>query len=41
VCSSDLEFLELKALSEDTVNLTGGLMKYLQQSSIKGAKYKR
>src|SRR4051794_28982751 len=30
------EFAALKALSEDAVNLTGGLMKYLQQSDFKG-----
>jgi hypothetical protein len=28
-------------VAEKTVNLIGGLMKYLQQSTIKGAKYKR
>jgi four helix bundle protein len=38
---SQQEFENLKALSEDAVNLTGGLMKYLQQSGFKGAKYKR
>ena len=38
---SQQELEELKALSEDAVNLTGGLMKYLQQSGLKGAKYKR
>ena len=35
------EFDCLNELAERTVNLIGGLMKYLQQSSIKGAKYKR
>jgi len=31
----------LNELAERTINLIGSLMKYLQQSSIKGAKYKR
>ena len=35
------EFERLNELAERTVNLIGGLMKYLQQSTIKGAKYKR
>ena len=35
------EFKRLNELGERTVNLIGGLMKYLQQSTIKGAKYKR
>jgi four helix bundle protein len=35
------EFEHLNALAEKTVNLIGGLMKYMQQSAIKGAKYKR
>ena len=35
------EFEQLNDLGERTVNLIGGLMKYLQQSNIKGAKYKR
>jgi four helix bundle protein len=35
------EFERLNNLGERTVNLIGGLMKYLQQSNIKGAKYKR
>lgn len=38
---SQQEFERLSAVAEKTVNLIGGLMKYLQQSSIKGAKYKR
>jgi four helix bundle protein len=35
------EFERLNELAERTVNMIGGLMKYLQQSIIKGAKYKR
>jgi four helix bundle protein len=35
------EFERLNDSAERTVNLIGGLMKYLQQSTIKGAKYKR
>jgi four helix bundle protein len=35
------EFERLGDLGERTINLIGGLMKYLQQSNIKGAKYKR
>jgi four helix bundle protein len=35
------EFERLNELAERTVNMIGGLMKYLQQSTIKGAKYKR
>jgi four helix bundle protein len=31
----------LTILAEQTVNLIGGLMKYLQQSNLKGAKFKR
>ena len=31
----------LNELAERTVNMIGGLMKYLQLSTIKGAKYKR
>ena len=35
------EFERLNELAERTLYLVGGLMKYLQQSNIKGAKYKR
>jgi four helix bundle protein len=35
------EFERLNELAERTVNLIGGLMKYLQQSTIKVAKYIR
>lgn len=35
------EFDQLNDFAERTVHLIGGLMKYLQQSTIKGAKYKR
>lgn len=35
------EFERLSELADRTVNLIGGLMKYLQQSNLKGAKYKR
>jgi four helix bundle protein len=35
------EFERLNELAERTVNLIGGLMKYLQQSTLRGAKYKR
>jgi len=35
------EFERLNELAERTVHMIGGLMKYLQQSTIKGAKYKR
>lgn len=35
------EFDRLNDFAERTVHLIGGLMKYLQQSTIKGAKYKR
>lgn len=38
---SQQEFERLNDLADKTVNLIGGLMKYLQQSTIKGAKYKR
>lgn len=38
---SQPEFDRLNELTDRTINLIGGLMKYLQQSSIKGAKYKR
>lgn len=38
---SQSEFDRLNELADRTINLIGGLMKYLQQSSIKGAKYKR
>ena len=35
------EFERLNELAERTTNMIGGLMKYLQLSTIKGAKYKR
>jgi len=35
------EFERVNDLGERTVNMIGGLMKYLQQSNINGAKYKR
>jgi four helix bundle protein len=35
------EFERMNELADRTVNMIGGLMKYLQQSTIKGAKYKR
>ena len=35
------EFERLNELAVKTVNLIGGLMKYLQQSNLKGAKFKR
>jgi four helix bundle protein len=38
---SQSEFDRVNELAGRTINLIGGLMKYLQQSSIKGAKYKR
>jgi len=38
---SQEEFDRLNSLAEKTVDLFGGLMRYLQKSSIKGAKYKR
>jgi four helix bundle protein len=38
---SQAEFERLNELAERTVNLIGGLMKYLQQSSLRGTKYKR
>jgi len=38
---SHSEFERLNELAERTSNLIGGLMKYLQQSTIKGAKYRR
>jgi four helix bundle protein len=38
---SQPEFDRLNELAERTVALIGGLMKYLQQSTIKDAKYKR
>jgi four helix bundle protein len=38
---SQEEFDRLNSLAEKTVDLIGGLMRYLQKSSIKGAKYKR
>jgi len=33
-------FAQLYALAEETGRLIGGFMKYLQQSSLKGSKYK-
>ena len=38
---SQSDFDRLNEMADRTINLIGGLMKYLQQSSIKGAKYKR
>ena len=38
---SQSEFDRVNELAERTINLIGGLMKYLQQSTIKGTKYKR
>jgi four helix bundle protein len=38
---SQSEFDRVNELAERTINLIGGLMKYLQQSNLKGAKYKR
>lgn len=38
---SQEEFDRLNSLAEKTVDLIGGPMRYLQKSSIKGAKYKR
>jgi four helix bundle protein len=38
---SQEEFDRLNSLAEKTVDLIGGLMRYLQKSSIKGAKNKR
>src|SRR5262245_17053708 len=38
---NESEFNRLNELAERTMNLIGGLMKYPQQSSIRGAKYKR
>jgi four helix bundle protein len=38
---SDAEFERLNELADRTLNLIGGLMKYLQQSSLRGAKFKR
>jgi four helix bundle protein len=35
------EFESLSEVAEQIVKLIGGLMRYLQQSSIKGAKFKR
>lgn len=35
------EFERLNEAAKRTVNLIGGLMKYLQQSTLKGAKFKR
>lgn len=35
------EFENLSALAGQTINLIGGLMKYLQQSAMKGSKFKR
>jgi len=36
-----VEFERVNDLAETTVNLIGGLMKYLKQSTMKGAKFKR
>ena len=38
---SQEEFDRLHSVAEKTVDLIGGPMRYLQKSSIKGAKYKR
>jgi four helix bundle protein len=38
---SQSEFERLTELADRTVSLIGGLMKYLQQSNLKGAKYRR
>jgi four helix bundle protein len=38
---SQHEFERLNALAEKTINLIGGLMRYLQHSTMKGVKYKR
>jgi four helix bundle protein len=38
---SQEEFDRLNSLAEKTVDLIGGPIRYLQKSSIKGAKYKR
>lgn len=35
------EFETLSVLAGQTINLIGGLMKYLQQSALKGSKFKR
>lgn len=35
------EFAQINRLAEETANLTGGLMKYIAKSNIKGAKYAR
>jgi four helix bundle protein len=35
------EFESLSVLAGQTINLIGGLMKYLQQSALKGSKFKR
>ena len=35
------ELENVSNLAEQTVNLIGGLMKYLQQSNLKGAKFRR
>ncbi|HLN86304.1 MAG TPA: four helix bundle protein [Candidatus Limnocylindrales bacterium] len=35
------EFTQISRLAEETANLIGGLMKYIQRSSIKGVKYAR
>jgi four helix bundle protein len=38
---SKQEFERLHVLAEETSNLIGGLIRYLRQSSVKGAKYIR
>jgi four helix bundle protein len=35
------QFENVNILAEQTVNLIGGLMKYLQQSNLKGGKFRR
>jgi four helix bundle protein len=35
------EFESVSVLAGQTINLIGGLMKYLQQSTLKGSKFKR
>jgi four helix bundle protein len=35
------QFESLSVLAGQTINLIGGLMKYLQQSALKGSKFKR
>lgn len=38
---SEAAFAELKQQATDTANMIGGFMKYLAQSEVRGAKYKR